>query len=34
MKPTRTQGQIQARKALYTIAIFILVVVNVYLIIN
>jgi hypothetical protein len=31
MKPPRTTGQIQAHKALYTIAIFMLVVVNVYL---
>ena len=31
MKPARTQGQIQTHKALYTIVIFALIVVNVYL---
>ena len=33
MKPNRTQGQIQSHKALYTIAIFALIVVNVYLLV-
>jgi hypothetical protein len=33
MKQTKTQGEIQAHKALLTIAIFALIVVNVYLVV-